>query len=270
MTPTPDAADAADAGQRPERLARAVHAAETALIEYEIAVETFRIEVENFARLHEQRLGPLHARLEELDARLAEAVAARTGDPADQRKAREARSLVTPMPPVDELFGDAPTPTPEPEPEPESPESPQKVRPGPEARKLYRDLVRSAHPDLATEEPERARRDAFIARVNQAYALGDADALRALTAEWEAGPPPPERAALAELAELEHLAARLEWLAARKERLAAQVAALEESAIGSMLRLAPDDPDGLLAAIGTDLATKIDAREAELAALLAR
>ncbi len=42
--------------------------AEQALIEYEIAVETFRIEVENFSRLHHQKLGPMYARLDELDA----------------------------------------------------------------------------------------------------------------------------------------------------------------------------------------------------------
>ncbi|NED86319.1 hypothetical protein G3I76_40305, partial [Streptomyces sp. SID11233] len=70
----------ADGTPRPEaRLERAVRAAEQALIEYEIAVETFRIEVENFSRLHHQRLGPVYARLDELDALIAEARAARTG-----------------------------------------------------------------------------------------------------------------------------------------------------------------------------------------------
>jgi hypothetical protein len=62
--------------QRPEaRLEKAVRAAEQALIEFEIAVETFRVEVENFSRLHHQRLGPMYARLDELDAQLAEAKA---------------------------------------------------------------------------------------------------------------------------------------------------------------------------------------------------
>ena len=42
-------------------------AAEHALVEFEIAVETFRVEVDNFARLHHQRLGPVYARLDELD-----------------------------------------------------------------------------------------------------------------------------------------------------------------------------------------------------------
>lgn len=66
-------------GRPEERLERAVLAAEQALIEYEIAVETFRVEVENFSRLHHQKLGPMYTRLDELEAQIAEAVAARSG-----------------------------------------------------------------------------------------------------------------------------------------------------------------------------------------------
>jgi hypothetical protein len=99
----PEAAPEAQA--RPEeRLERAVRAAEQALIEFEIAVETFRVEVENFSRLHHQKLGPMYSRLDELDAQIAEAVAARTGDVEDIRKADEARARVMPMPGVEELF----------------------------------------------------------------------------------------------------------------------------------------------------------------------
>jgi hypothetical protein len=87
-----------------QRLERAVRAAEDALIEFEIAVESFRVEVENFSRLHHQRLGPVHARLDELDAQIAEAVAAQSGTPEDRRRADEARAAVLPMPGVEELF----------------------------------------------------------------------------------------------------------------------------------------------------------------------
>lgn len=261
-------AEGSPAGAATERLERAVRAAESALIEFEIAVESFRIEVDNFSRLHEERLGPLYARLEELDASVAEAVADRSGDPADRQRADEARSMVKPMPQVSELFqgwlgsdgfgqdaaamltgGTA--------------QPPPKVRPGEEARKLYRELVRKAHPDLVGEGSERERRGAFIARVNQAYARGDADALRELAAEWAAGPVSEP----ARLTRAEELYARLEWLARRKELLADAAAALEGSAIGSMLNLAPDDPDTLLAEIATGLWDRIAEREAELARL---
>ncbi|GAA4911249.1 hypothetical protein ACFPM3_10580 [Streptomyces coeruleoprunus] len=257
-------------GERPEeRLARAVRAAEQALIEFEIAVETFRVEVENFSRLHHQRLGPMYARLDELDALIAEARAARTGDPEDLRKAQEARAQVLPMPGVEELFhnwidSDGLSPEAAAMLNEQPVQAPRRVRPSDEARKLYRELARKAHPDLVTDEAERKRREDFLARVNAVYALGDETRLRELSEEWAAGPAPAEP----EAGESEELYARLEWLAQRKELLALVARELEESAIGAMLRLAPDDPDRLLDEVAEQLLAQVAAREAELAELM--
>ncbi|MFJ9060957.1 J domain-containing protein [Streptomyces sp. NBC_00111] len=263
------AAGGAGAPRPEERLAKAVRVAEQALIEFEIAVETFRVEVENFSRLHHQKLGPMYARLDELDAQIAEARAARTGDPEDLRKAQEARAIVMPMPGVDELFHDwmdsdglSPEASAMLTEQPVRP--PKRVRPGEEARKLYRELARQAHPDLAPDETERTRRDEFIARVNAAYGRGDVALLKELAAEWAAGPVTPEL----RLSESEELYARLEWLSRRKELLTVLAQELEESAIGSMLRMAPDDPDRLLDDIGEKLLADVARREDELAGLV--
>ncbi|MFF9196518.1 hypothetical protein ACF09L_15055 [Streptomyces sp. NPDC014779] len=262
-------AEGGSAGERPEaRLDQAVRVAEQALIEFEIAVETFRVEVENFSRLHHQKLGPMYARLDELDARIAEARAARSGDPEDLRRAQEARAAVMPMPGVEELFHDwvdsdglSPEAAAMLTDRPVQP--PKRVRPSDEVRKLYRDLARQAHPDLARDEEERQRREEFITRVNAAYARGDEALLRELSAEWAAGPAPEAR-----LSPSEELYARLEWLAQRKEMLSLVARELEESAIGAMLRLAPDDPDRLLEEIAEQLLAQVSEREAELAALV--
>ncbi|MEU2403144.1 hypothetical protein ABZ609_02225 [Streptomyces rubiginosohelvolus] len=263
----PEDAGPEDAEPRPEaRLARAVQVAEQALIEFEIAVETFRVEVENFSRLHHQKLGPMYARLDELDALIAEARTAKTGDPEDERKAREARAVVMPMPGVDELFHDwmdtdglSPEAAAMLTEQPVRP--PKRVRPSEEARRLYRELARKAHPDLAQDEVERQRRDEFIARVNAAYGRGDVELLKELVAEWEAGPVQPP----APLSESEELYARLEWLSRRKELLTVLAKELEDGAIGSMLRMAPDDPDQLLEDIAEQLLGEVSRREAELA-----
>jgi hypothetical protein len=257
-------------GPRPEeRLEKAVRAAEQALIEYEIAVETFRVEVENFSRLHEQKLGPLYGRIEELDAQIAEARAARTGDPEDIRRAQEARANVQPIPGVEELlhgwmdghglFPEAAAMLTD-----QAVRPPERVRPSEEARKLYRELARKAHPDLAQEEEERQRREEFISRVNAAYARGDTALLMELAEEWAAGPVPPERRP----SHSEELYARLEWLSQRKELLTLVAQELENGAIAGMLRLAPDDPDALLDEIAVRLRTDIEQRETELAGLL--
>ncbi|BCL21723.1 J domain-containing protein [Streptomyces tuirus] len=266
---TPEAEQDGEDAARPEaRLERAVRAAEQALIEYEIAVETFRVEIENFSRLHEQKLGPLYARLEELDARILEARAVRSGDPADRQRADEARARLAPIPGVEELLhgwmdggGLFPEASAMLTGQPVRP--PQRVRPSEEARKLYRDLARKAHPDLAQEDKERQRREEFITRVNAAYARGDEAELRELAEEWAKGPElkrGPSRA--------EELYARLEWLAQRKELLGLLARELEDSAIGHMLQLAPDDPDRLLDEIGQGLLAQVAERETELAALL--
>ncbi|MFE7751040.1 J domain-containing protein [Streptomyces sp. NPDC057428] len=275
----PSADTPADVGEAPvgeaaaprpeERLAKAVRVAEQALIEFEIAVETFRVEVENFSRLHHQKLGPMYARLDELDAQIAEARAAITGDPEDVRRAQEARAIVMPMPGVDELFHDwmdsdglSPEASAMLTEQPVRP--PKRVRPSEEARKLYRELARQAHPDLAPDEKERTRRDEFIARVNAAYGRGDVELLKELAAEWAAGPVAPEL----RLSESEELYARLDWLSRRKELLTVLAKELEDSAIGSMLRMAPDDPDRLLDDIGEKLLGEVAQREAELAGLV--
>lgn len=261
--------DGAGSERPEERLGRAVRAAEQALIEFEIALETFRVEVENFSRLHHQRLGPMYARLDELDAMIAEARASRSGDPEDLRKAREARAMVQPMPGIEELFHDwldsdglsaeaAAMLTDQPV------QPPKRVRPTDEVRKLYRDLARKAHPDLAQEETERARREEFITRVNAAYGRGDEALLRQLAEEWAAGPPPKEPRP----SENEELYARLEWLAERKEMLTLLAQELEQSAIGAMLQMAPDDPDRLLEEIAEQLLAEVSGRESELARLV--
>ncbi|MGW1157481.1 hypothetical protein ACWD5Q_27395 [Streptomyces sp. NPDC002513] len=261
--------DGGGSGPRPEeRLEQAVRVAEQALIEYEIAVETFRVEVENFSRLHHQKLGPMYARLDELEAEIAEALAARSGDPQDIRRAHEARARVMPMPDVEELFhgwmdSDGLFPEAQAMLTDQPVRPPQRVRPSEEARRLYRELARRAHPDLAQDEAERKRRDEFISRVNTAYARGDEAQLRELSEEWAAGPVPEERRP----SPGEELYARLEWLARRRDLLALVAQELEESAIGSMLRLSPDDPDGLLNEIAEQLLAQVGQKEAELAAL---
>ncbi|GHJ91936.1 hypothetical protein SNE510_14550 [Streptomyces sp. NE5-10] len=268
--PAPAGDGAVGGDERPEaRLERAVRVAEQALIEFEIAVETFRVEVENFSRLHHQKLGPMYARLDELDASIAEARAEKSGDPEDLRRAQEARAAVLPLPGVEALFDDwidsdglSPEAAAMLTERPVRP--PQRVRPSEEVRRLYRELARKVHPDLAREDDERQRREEFLTRVNAAYARGDETALRELADEWEAGPVPAEE----RLSESEELYARLEWLAQRKDLLSTLARELEDSAIGSMLRLAPEDPDRLLEEIAEQLRGQVSEREAELATLV--
>ncbi|CAN3981837.1 rhodanese-like domain-containing protein [Kitasatospora purpeofusca] len=238
-----------------------VEAAELAWLTMDVDVRTLRVEIDNFALIHHQLLGPLYARLDELDALLAEAVAASTGLPEDLRRAHEARQRVEDMPDLDALFDsvqaqeDAPPPP-----------APVRVRPGRDAQRIYRELVRRAHPDLSTDPAEQERRAAFLARVNEAYAYGDTGVLEALSAEWSTAP---EAAPATDSPDrLGWLRRRLEWLTGRIGELAAEQVRLERSAMGELLALAPQDPDGLLAELAEQLLARAAAQQAELEGLL--
>jgi hypothetical protein len=231
------------------------------------------VELDNFALVHHQRLGPMYVRLDELDALIAEATAARTGDPDDIRRAFEARNVVEPMPDLEAFFAEADaaargesdgaTEGDGPE-QPVIPQAPQRIRPDKEAQRLYRDLARRAHPDLAQDPAEQELRGAFIARVNEAYARGDVLALAALAEEWagetgDNGAPAegtPER--------LAWLRQRLDWLTARLRRIEETRAELVDSPMGQLLMLLPDDPDALLEVLAEQLLESVSTRQAEL------
>ncbi|MGW1176580.1 rhodanese-like domain-containing protein [Kitasatospora sp. NPDC002543] len=250
-----------------QALEERVAAAELAWLSMDVDVQTLRVEIDNFALIHHQLLGPLYARLDELDALVAEAVAARTGRPEDLRRAAEARRQVEELPDLDALFDSVREQSGQDgEPAPPPPAAPARVRPGKEAQRIYRELVRRAHPDLTTDPSEQQRRAAFLVRVNEAYAYGDASALGALAAEWSTAPEAapavdaPDRA--------DWLRRRLDWLTAKIAETAAEQVRLEQTPMGRLLALAPQDPDRLLEQLAEELLAKAAAQQSELERLL--
>jgi hypothetical protein len=55
-------------------------------------------------------------------------------------------------------------------------------------RRLFRDVAKTIHPDLARDDATRDRRHALMAEANRAYALGDEDRLRWVLQAWERSP----------------------------------------------------------------------------------
>lgn len=55
-------------------------------------------------------------------------------------------------------------------------------------RRLFRDVAKAIHPDLAADEAARDRRHRLMAEANRAYALGDEERLRAILDAWERSP----------------------------------------------------------------------------------
>ncbi len=61
-------------------------------------------------------------------------------------------------------------------------------QPGQSLKQLYREVAKRIHPDLATDEVERLRRQKLMALANQAYENGDKQKLEAIIQEWEHSP----------------------------------------------------------------------------------
>lgn len=55
-------------------------------------------------------------------------------------------------------------------------------------RKLFRDVAKAIHPDLAEDDEARRRRHSLMIEANRAYASGDEEQLRAILEAWERSP----------------------------------------------------------------------------------
>src|SRR5262249_52872827 len=60
--------------------------------------------------------------------------------------------------------------------------------PSADLKKIFRNLARTIHPDLAVDEPARWRRHSLMAEANRAYAERDEDRLRLILHAWERSP----------------------------------------------------------------------------------
>ena len=96
-------------------------------------------------------------------------------------------------------------------------------------RRLFRDLAKAIHPDLAKDERARDRRHSLMIEANKAYALGDEERLRSILQAWENSPEAvqgsdPEAAR-------ERLIRRLAQIEAQLAAFDSELAALRESAL---------------------------------------
>ncbi len=114
------------------------------------------------------------------------------------------------------------------------------------ARKLFRDVAKAIHPDLARDESTRDRRHTLMVEANRAYALGDEDQLRLILEAWERSPEAvqgsdPEAMRL-------RLVRRIAQLEEQLDVLGHDLASMNESPLGKLKALVDE-----AAATGKDL-----------------
>jgi septal ring factor EnvC (AmiA/AmiB activator) len=134
----------------------------------ESAAEADRIEreLDMFAARYRQDVGTLHEQLDRLELDIAEA------ELGELSKAVAAERATTPA-----------TPPPSMAPTASAPRFTSDAM-----RKLFRDVARTIHPDLAGDEHARDRRHALMIQANRAYAMRDEEQLRRILASWERSP----------------------------------------------------------------------------------
>ncbi|MHB9036476.1 MAG: J domain-containing protein [Armatimonadota bacterium] len=149
---------------------------EARLAQRELDLATLQAELHAFEVRYVRAVGVLYSELDEINAQIAEALARIHPERVEvQKRAEEARRHARE---TAEAVGAAR----------KIPEEKDEFKPSDELKQIYRELAKQVHPDLASDDDDRARRNGMMAEVNQAYEDGDIDRLRKILHEWEISP----------------------------------------------------------------------------------
>jgi hypothetical protein len=113
-------------------------------------------------------------------------------------------------------------------------------------RRLFRDVAKAIHPDLAQDAKARDRRHSLMIEANRAYAVGDEEQLRAILQAWERSPEAVQ--GTDQEAMRLRLVRRIDQSEEQLEALAADLTAMQESSLWKLKAMVDDE-----AAKGKDL-----------------
>ena len=118
-----------------------------------------------------------------------------------------------------------------------SADAPPRPHPSDRVRTLFRTLIKLCHPDLATGDADRRRREEFTARVNAAYAANNAAWLAELAREWQAEAPDAANSP----GQASELRAAIEVARRQLSEARAEITRLTRTGLGELL-LGMEDP----------------------------
>lgn len=155
---------------------------EAQLSDSELELASFRADLIHFEKRYLQTVGRRYALLDELKAKIAEARAKQNPRSQDARDhAQQARAK------AHESARAAGHAGPD-EPATDDPPSAAKPMRSASLDKLYREAARLLHPDLTLDGEEKKKRHRLMAEINDAYARGDEERVRAILRHWHASP----------------------------------------------------------------------------------
>jgi hypothetical protein len=197
------------------------------LLDRERGLAAFSGELHAFETTYRKALGARYARLDELAELLDESAerVVEDGEPGPDDDSPAERYPGQGLPGGQNwAWGER-----EPDKEPE-----RRAVVGEDAKRLFRQLARLIHPDLAADPQERERRTNLMVAANDAYEQGDVAALERLLEEWHASPEAVTGRGTA--AELERTLRRIAQVEVGMRRIDEELAELEASAMGWLRR----------------------------------
>lgn len=224
---------------------------EANLIQRELDLATLRAELTDFEIQYLRTVGVLYAELDEIQAQIAEVRARRTpSDPGTQEQAARARTQAQESSQTARAIGEP------------------KSKPTESLKKLFREVAKRVHPDLAGNDADRARRQRLMAEANRAYENGDDAKLQAILDEWETSPDSVEGEGVGP--ELIRVIRKLAQIQRRLVKIEAEMRQLSTSDLYK-LWLKTDEAENqerdLLKEIASQVERDIDAARTRLAAI---
>ncbi len=144
---------------------------ENQLAGLELEKVTLQVSLRTFERHYIQTVGRLYAEMDRIEAEIAEwkSFANPTNENL-QQQAQKARKTAQETAGESKFYS--------------SQTAKEVFQPSDKLKKLYREIVKRVHPDLASSEEDRNRRHQLMVEVNNAYEDGDENGLLAILDEW--------------------------------------------------------------------------------------
>jgi hypothetical protein len=172
-----------------------------------LELDGVKADLDAFKIRYRQRVGLLHEELDELELRLAEAELGELSKRLDEAGASKEPPGAAPQEATPRFTTDA-------------------------VRKLFRDVAKFVHPDLARDDAARRQRHALMVAANRAYALGDEEQLRGILQDWQRSPE--AVVGMDEAAVRLRLERRVAQSEEQLERLDQELEALRQSPLGRL------------------------------------
>lgn len=186
------------------------------LAERELFLTNLRAELSAFEGQYLRQVGALYAELDEWNAKIAERLAAQEGTEEARSAAAHARTQAEESKSAVQ----------------EASAKGEGFKASPELKKLFKEVARRIHPDYATDDADRRKREQLMKEANAAYERGDAEMLKRNLEEYESSPESVQGEGIA--ADLVRVIRQIKQVTSRLSQIEVEITSLIDSDIAKL------------------------------------